>query len=297
MPQISENFQSLVDLDPLLTDIFFQHYTQTFGYGTTLFNVQSSGKSKETDQRVGSFRDPRPFRGQVEYQTVRDDYQVVYEPEEYADGFIVERKMFDDMQYAGIFDRAANMGTSFARFREKDMASVLNLAFSGATGYDGKTLCASDHPRSKTDSTAVSNTATLALNVENLNTVMTLHRNIGDDLGEQITVMPTLLVVPEGLRKTGTEITGSVLTPENANNAVNVFNGMQTLVWPYLTDQDAWFIVDVAMARRYLKWYDRIPVEFAAEQSFDTMQRKYRGYMRYAFGWSDFRWVYGSNPD
>jgi hypothetical protein len=91
------------------------------------------------------------------------------------------------------------------------------------------------------------------------------------------------------------ELVGSELTPENANNAINVHQGMQVLVWPELTDTNAWFLVDTTMAQRYLKWYDRVGVEFAAEQSFDTMMRKYRGYMRYSFGWSDFRWIYGSN--
>lgn len=297
MPQISDNFSQLTDLDPVLTELFYQSYQNEFGAGGRLFNIQSSSKAKETDLRIGSFRDPGKFRGQVEYQSVLGDYEIEYVHEEYASGFQVERKLFDDMQYGGIFSAASEMGTAFARKREKDMASVFNNAFSSSyLGYDSKALCANDHPRSKFDSTAVDNLAALELNSTNLETAIVAHQALGDDLGEEITIMPNLLIVPRALRKTALEITGSELTPENANNAMNVHMGMQTLVWPYLTDANAWFIVDTTMATRYLKWFDRVPVEFGAEQDFDTFIRKYRGYMRYSFGWSDFRWIYGSNP-
>lgn len=296
MPQISENFSQLTDLDPVLTEIFYQHYNQELGLGARLFAMLTSSKSQETDLRVGSFRDPVPFRGQVEYQTVAGDWQIVYTHEEYASGFMVERKLFDDMQYGPIFAAPAEMGTAFARKREKHMASVFNSAFSGVLGYDGVVLCADNHPRSQSDSTAVDNAAALTLNSANLETAILAHQSLGDDRGEEISIMPNLLLVPRALRKTALELVGSELTPESANNAINVHAGMQVLVWPYLTDTNAWFLVDTTMAQRYLKWYDRVPVEFAAEQSFDTMLRKYRGYMRYSFGWSDFRWVYGSNP-
>ena len=297
MPQISQNFTQLTDLDPVLTELFYQHYQNEFGLGARVFNIQGSSKAKETDLRVGSFRDPVVLRGQIEYQTVLGDYEIEYVHEKYGSGFQVERELFDDMQYGPIFAAASEMGTAFARKREKDMASVFNNAFSGVLGYDGKVLCADDHPRGKFNSTAVDNKATLALNSANLETAIVAHQSLGDDRGEEITIMPNLLIVPRALRKTALELTGSELTPENANNAMNVHRGLQTLEWPYLTDVNAWFLVDTTMAARYLKWFDRTPVEFAAEQSFDTMLRKYRGYMRYSFGWSDFRWVYGSNPD
>lgn len=296
MPQISDNFSQLTDLDPVLTEIFYSSYQQEFGLGARLFAMLNSSKEKETDLRIGSFADPVEFKGQIEYMRAEADYAITYTHKEYAKGFMVERKLFDDMQYGAIFSSAAEMGTAFARLREKHMASVFNNAFATVTGYDGKVLCADDHPRSASDATAVDNKAALTLNSANLETAILAHQALGDDRGEEISIMPNLLLVPRALRKTALELVGSELTPESANNAVNVHAGMQVLVWPYLTDTNAWFLVDTTMAQRYLKWYDRVPVEFAAEQSFDTMLRKYRGYMRYSFGWSDFRWVYGSNP-
>jgi hypothetical protein len=108
--------------------------------------------------------------------------------------------------------------------------------------------------------------------------------------------MPDTLVVPRALRKTALEIVGSERVPENANNTINIQAGQwNIIVDPYLTSSTAWWSVDSVLSRRYLKWYDRIGVEFAGTQDFDTMIWKYRGYARYGYGWSDFRWVYQGN--
>jgi hypothetical protein len=48
--------------------------------------------------------------------------------------------------------------------------------------------------------------------------------------------------------------------------------------------------------KRFLKWYDRVPIEFKMEEDFDTLVAKFRAYMRYACGWSDWFWVYGNIP-
>lgn len=297
MALVSENFASLVDLDPVLTEIFYQQYNQHPPKRGLLFNILTSNKAKETDQRLGSFSDPVPFDGTVVYETPKSDYEIVYAHTAYVKGFQVTREMLDDMQYEGIFDSAAQMGTVFSRLQEKHAASVFNNAFSGDyLGYDSKALCASDHPCSQSDSTAIDNALALALTGDNLETAILAMQDFGDDRGEEITIMPDTLLVPRALRKTALEIVGSPLKPDSMDNNINVHSGMRVIVWDWLTDTNAWFVVDSVMAKRYLKWYDRVAPEFAAEDSFDTLIRKFRGYMRYSFGWSDFRWVIGSNP-
>lgn len=297
MPIVSENFTQLTDLDPVLTEIFYQHYAQVQAVRQSIFGLRTSSKAKETDLRIDSFSDPVPLNGTVEYEAPQRDYEIEYRHTEFAKGFIVERAMIDDMQYEGIFTNASNMGTAFARKQEKDAASVFNNAFSSSyLGYDGKALCADDHPRSRTNSTAVDNSLALALTSDNLETAILQMQGFKDEKGEEISVIPDTLLVPRALRKTALEIVGSVLNPETANNAINVHMGMNVVVWPYLTDANAWFVLDSAMAKRYLKWYTRVNPEFAAVNDFDTFQRKYRGYMRYSYGWSDFRFVVGSNP-
>lgn len=299
MVLVSGQFPQFVDFDPVLTDIFYNQYQRELGAGgvMSIFAMRNSSKAKETDIQVGGFRDPKLFTGKVEYTDVERGYEIEYDFDELISGFQITRKMRDDMQYDGIFASASEMATSFARKRRKDAASVLNNgASSSYLGFDGKALFASDHPRSRTDSTSVSNLNTLALTSANLETAVLAMQGFKDDLGEEITIIPDTLIVGRSLRKTALEITGSPQVPENANNAINVQAGnWNVIVDPYLTSTTAWWIVDSSMSRRFLKWYDRVGVEFAGMQDFETMVWKYRGYARYGFGWSDFRFAYRGN--
>lgn len=295
----SQQFPQFVDFDPVLTEVFFSQYERDLGMGgvASLFKPGRSNKAKETDLQVGGFSDPVSFEGTVVYDAPRRGYEIEYDFDELVKGFAITRKMRDDLLYDTIFDSAAGMATAFARKRRKDAASVFNNATSGSyLGFDSKALCANDHPRSRTNSTSVDNLGALALSAENLETAVLAHQNLKDDLGEEIVIMPDTLVVPRALRKTALEIVGSDKRPDDAENAINVQAGKwNIIVDPYLTSSTAWWIVDSTMSRRFLKWYDRVGVEFAGTQDFDTMIWKYRGYTRYGYGWSDFRFIYQGN--
>ena len=73
-------------------------------------------------------------------------------------------------------------------------------------------------------------------------------------------------------------------------------HGINYLVWDYLTDANNWFLLDSVMAKQHLKWFDRVPLEFAVDPTGDFMLRaRFRGYQRYSYGWNDWRFVYGQN--
>ena len=303
MVQVQGNntFKSMTDLDPVLDEIFYQHYEQVQPILlNTVIGVRTSTKAKETDQRIGSFEEPQVWKGQVYYSDAEEGYQAVYNHNPYTLGFKIDQQMFEDMQYEGIFDSASALGQSFARKRIRDAAAIFQNAFSVAAanaGYDGKPLVATDHPRSKTDATTVSNSAgTKALTSANLEDAIVQLEGLGDDRGNETLAMPNLLVVGRQQRKTALELTGSELTPESGNNAVNVHAGMQTLVHPMISGKK-WFVVDTLLSLRMCKWYNRVLPAYAG--TFDagnTLVRSWYGRMRYSVGWSDFRWVVGSNP-
>lgn len=295
MTLVSENFTQLTDLDPVLTELFYDSYNQHPPMRQQVFGMRRSTKAKETELRIGSFGDPVEFDGTVEYETPQRDYEIEYRHTHWVKGFAVEKTLMEDMQYDGIFASASEMGRAFARKQEKDAWSVFNNATSSSyLGYDAKALLANDHPRSRTDATAVDNLLALSLTAANLETAITTMQAFGDDKGEEISIMPDLLIVPRALAKTARELVGSPLNPETGNNAINVHSGMSLMVVPWLTDTNRWFVVDSAMAKQHLKWWDRIDPEFAPNEDFNTLIRQYRGRMRYSYGWSDFRWVIGS---
>lgn len=300
MVQYSGQFTELVELDPVLEEIFFQQYAQIPQILLPeLYGMRQSSQAAETNKRIGSFEDPQPFDGQVHYTDAEDDYQIRFVHGHLTLGFKVERTMIEDMQYDGIFDSASNLGQSFARKRVKDEASVFENAFSGSyLGYDEKPLVSTTHPQSKSKtSTNVSNSmGTAALTQSNLETAILQLEGLGDDRGETTNAMATHLIVGRNNRKKALELVGSDQTPEDSNNTINVHRGMLTVVvHPYITSKK-WFVADGPMARRNLKWFDRIPVAFASEDDrVNTLIRSYVGRTRYAFGWTDFRWLVGSN--
>jgi hypothetical protein len=60
----------------------------------------------------------------------------------------------------------------------------------------------------------------------------------------------------------------------------------------YFTSNTAWFLIDPIVAELNFFWRRRL--EFGNTEDFDTMQAKYRGYMRFSAGYSDYRGVFGS---
>lgn len=295
--QMAASFATLTDLDPVLTEIFYQHLGEPDPMLEVFFRVLNSTKAKETDQRIGSFGQPEEWKGQVSYDGADPDYDITYTHVKYSRGFKVERELLDDQQYNNIFARPEEMAGKFAVKIETDAASVFNNAFSSSyTGYDAKALCADDHPRSESDSTSVDNKAALALSVANLDTVRQQGQALVDDRGDLIGWNGNLLLVPSALMKTAHEVTGGPYQSGSAEFNANPYSGLAYKVWPRLTDSNAWFLIDTTLMKRYLKWYWRRRPDFKATNDFDTEIRKYAGFMRYSYGWSDFRWLVGSNP-
>jgi len=301
MVQNSGAFSSLVDIDPVLSEIFWQKYSQL---SPILLNrvigVRSSNKSKETHQRIGSMGDPTPFNGQVDYGEFAADYEVEWSHGHLTKGFKVTQTMFEDNQYSGIFDQAGQLGTAFARKVVKDEASIFENAFNtGAAylGYDAKPLVSASHPRSKSDSTNVSNlvSGSPALSAASLETAINQLEGLGDDLGNETGAMATVLLGGRNNRKKIRELTESQLTPESANNATNVDADLIGLIHPYISG-NKWFVIDGPAAQMMLLWYNRIPVQFGADQDVsNTLMRSFFGRTRYSKGWQDYRFVVGSN--
>jgi hypothetical protein len=286
-----DNFAELVDLDPVLTEIFFESYNKTRSPLWSIVKRRPMSAAKVTDLKLGSFGDPVPLVGKVQYETPKKDFDIEYIPLEYAKGFSVTKFMLSTLQYDTAFDSAEALGTSFMRFEDKSLANVLNNSTT-TLGYDGKALCANDHPRSSSDSTAVDNLLEVALTADSLTTAINTLEALGTNNADETEngSVANLLIYGRGSRKKAKELIDSELTPESGNNAINVNAGMTGLYEPRLTG-NSWYVADSAMMAQYLKWYDLTTTEFAAQEDFNTLERQFRAYCAFVVGWSDFRWV------
>ena len=296
MTAISEQWAQL--LEPGLRSIF--DITREGLAATSripqLFNVSTSTKAQEHDLGVGGMADWAEYKGTIEYDDLEQGFKTTYTHVEFAKGFAVERKLVDDDLYNIINQRPRALAISAMRKREKDAASVFNNAFSSSyTGGDAIALCGS-HPYSPSNASTQSNAGSTALSYDAIIATRKLMRAFEDDRGQLVNVMPDTLIVPPGLENTAWEILESINKPDTANNNGNYVRstGISLIVWDYLTDANNWFLVDSTLAGMYLNWFDRVPLEFAMDPTSDfNLISKWRGYMRYSYGWSDWRFVYG----
>lgn len=261
-----------------------------------LFNVQTSEDAYEEFQDIHGVRDWFEYKGEIEYVEPEKGWDIRFEHTEYVQGMVVERKLIDDGKYREMNNRAGMLATSAARTREKHAASVFNLAFSSTRlGGDAVALCGA-HPYTPTNATTQSNAGSTALSNTSIAATMALMKAYKGGIGEELTVMPNTLLVPPALESTAWVALNSLNLPGGQNNDANWLRAQtwRVIPWKYLSDTTNWFMIDSTLMKRSLYWFDRIPMEFSTDPTSDyNLMLKYRGYMRYSYGFTDWRWIYG----
>ena len=312
----SENWAEL--LTPGLRSIFHLrlHNRESLFKRSDLFTTDTSTRSYEEILPIGEmdsnnwdFED----NGRVQYGEFEKGYKARWTHIEFAKGFTVRRKLVDDNLYPGaeipktLTQQATKLADNAALQRERSAASLFNGAFTDSgvdvngfpyTGPDGVGLCSAAHPLSPTNtSDTQTNEGVLALTIDNVRDTKVAFNAFTDDKGEPLALDPGTILVPPELEDTLFRITDSELYPGGAENDVNPQRGRwKSIVWPFLSSANAWFMMDDTYRSESLIWYERVPLEFDAVGDFDTLQMKWRAYMRYSRYWADWRWIYAQNP-
>ena len=307
MPLTSGNFAD--QLKPGLKSIFDIAMSSPPNMVDTLFSIESSTRFEESYQGMGALGTVPVFDGTIAYHDFDAGYRTDIRNYEMAMGIAVERRLVDDDQYNQINRRASNMASAFNNTIETDAANVFINAFTDSgtnrlgdstNGADGVALLSTAHPDSPANTNSTqSNEGTYALTIDNLDTTRQNMRNFKDDKGNLLGVNPNTLLVPPELERTATQLVNqrAIYEPGSAQYDVNMFSGrFNLIVWDRLTDSNAWFLMDSVLMKQHLIWQWRIRPEFSQSEDFDGITAKYRGYMRYGIGWTDWRWIYGNNP-
>jgi phage major head subunit gpT-like protein len=292
-------------LEPGLRKIFQETYNELPEQYSQVFNVQDSKKAIETDLRMGGFGmwDKKDSAGSVQYEDPTDTQPLQYIHEEFSKGFTVERKFIDDEQYGTIQKWTKSLARGARATIETNAASIFNNAFT-TNGFDGVPLISTTHKR--LDGGTMSNSlaatdgagaANGALSDRNLKAALIQTRRQVDDKGILIQVQPKILVVPPSLQFIANTLVQSqnvstLGTGSGVTNDKNTLPNLKVVVMDYFTSNTAWFLIDPTVAELNFFWRRRL--EFKNTEDFDTMQAKYRGYMRFSAGYSDYRGVFGS---
>ena len=307
MVLVEGNFQDLIR--PILKEVWVDGMTRPRPMMEMMFNIVQSNSYEEQYQGLGATGLVPPFQGSVPYNDFDAGYKTSILNYEFALGAQVERRLVDDDQRNAIVARAQNMTDSFNQTIETDAVNVFINAFTddgtnrfgnSTNGADGVALCSTAHPYSPANTNNTqSNEGTLALTIDNIDTTRQAMLNLTDDQGNLLGLNPDMILVPPELERTATQIVASNANyePGSAQFDVNMFAGrFRPVVWNRLTDSNAWFMIDSALMKRHLIWQWRVPPRFDAAENFDGLTAKYRGYMRYGIGWTDYKWIFGQNP-
>lgn len=291
-------------LAPGIREWFFTGYKNRPTLTEQLFNVQNSESAYEEFMSYGAISpdawDDYEESGRVPKVGFDKGYKTTFTHREYPVSMDIQRKFVDDNKYPQIIQLAQQLGDSAALKREVDAMGVfVNCALAGKIGGDGKPLCDNSHPTSPTKSGVTQdNLDTLALTAANVETIRQKMLAVQDDTGNRAGVQPNLLLVAGGgtLENDAKLITQTDGVIGSADNDINVQKGrFGYLVLPDLTSTTQWFMVDSIKMRQSLYWFNRAPLDIHREIKDETLFSTWIAYMRYAHGWTDWRWINRGN--
>jgi len=287
------NFADL--LAPGFRQIFLDKFSQYPEQYSKVFNVLTSTRNYEDDSFVSGFGlAPEKVQGTgISYADPKQGFDKRYTHVTYGIGFVVTRELFEDDLYNRINRLPRSQARSMRSTVETVDANVLNRAFNSTyTGADGIELCATDHPLlgGGTQKNELTNAADL--DATSFEQALIDISDTTDDEGLLLALKPKMLLVPAELDWTASKLLESTLDPESANNAVNPAKGrMPYMVYNWLTDPDAWFIL---CEDHELNHFWRRQIEFARDNDFDTENARFKATMRFSSGWSIPWGVFGS---
>ena len=301
MPAVSTAFGDL--LDSRFKKIFYEQYDALPSMLDEMFKFDDEGPQKNQTRysSVGTFGDYTEFTGNIAYDDIYQGYDTTLTHREFAKGFQIERKLYDD-DLTNIMDqRPRGLATSAQRTRESQGARIFNNAFSIDTYFynnsEGVALCSNSHTTTSGASTAsgFDNLTTAALSATAVAAARIQMVGFRGDRAERISVMPDGIWIPPDLYETAYEIVSSMGKVDVATNNSNVHYGQYTIrEWNYLTDANNWFMEDSTSRKDSLIWIDRVALEFGWVEDFDTIIAKFRAYYRLSNGWINWRFLLGA---
>jgi hypothetical protein len=300
MPETSGRHPDSIDVR--FERVFFEEFEALPDALPGVFEMPShNGRADMRWSDVGALEDFQTFTGQVNYDQHYEGYDTTATFVEFAKGIQLERKLRDDDQFGNFDDRPRGLAQSAHRTRQVHGAQYYNRAFTSASSFyvnsESVALCSNSHTTRSTSSTAsgFDNLGTSALSSAALETARQQMIGFRDDRANRISVVPNQISVGPANTEVAWEIVHSRGKLDTANNNANFNqNNYEIFTWNYITDTNDWFLEDTTMRRNHAFWVDRVPLEFAMVEDFDTFFSKWRGYMRYSWAWRNWRHIFGS---
>ena len=301
MAAITGNFGDL--LDPRFQEIFNDEYDRLPDLKDKLHGSMTAKLYTERLSSVGTLPTAGQFTGTLAYNDVAQGYDVTVTPLEFAQGFSIQRRLFDTDQFDIMNSKPKALAEAMWRRIQTDAARMWNNAFSVDTFFannsEGVALCSNSHTTTSGASTAsgFDNLVTTALSAVAVASARIQMVGYRGDQAEPIAVMPSALLVPPDLYEIAYEIIGSKGKVDQATNNANVHYGQYELVeyLGFLTDTNNWLMLDMEHVKDHIKWAQAVETEFAMVEDFDTLVASWRSYDVHGSLWRNWRAVLGGS--
>jgi phage major head subunit gpT-like protein len=185
--------------------------------------------------------------------------------------------MIEDSLYPDIPTEMSDMTKELGRSSRETIEVLVHDAYNGTTKTAGDGLAIFSNSHTKLGGGTWSNLLTPAadLAASSLRQAIQNFENTTDDRSKQQVMIPRILMVAPAGEWTARELLNSAYDPESGNNAINPLQSrnLQLLVNPYLTDDDAWFLI---AEKNPLITFMRRAVKFAKDGDFETGDAKFK---------------------
>lgn len=304
-PITSADFTRLVDNNLYSITESETKYADLNSFIPRLFSVKSSEKAYEEFLDIGAVPDIPRHNGRIRTLSVAPGYYKKIEPAEWSGALQIERKFMDDKKYGVFGNTGKSLIRSALRTKEKTGVNLLANGFSAAfdfqTSEEGKALCSSSHTTKSGTSTAsgFSNAGSTALSKTSAAATRLLMKQFRNDISERIEMDDNFeLWVPDNLAETAFELNNTKSGLDTAEGNANFHYQRYTIVvYPRLDDYDSnnWFMMNAQMRKDAFIWINRINPEINRDTDAKTLMTWISVYFRAAYGFIDWRPIYGHN--
>ena len=294
---ILENFSNF---DGYITKAFEVEMANKKDYIPMFYKKMKTNRSVEQFQGLGNTDLMSAWTGNVDYDTLTQEYKVQVEYQKYSKGLKLESEIFEFENYNAVAQRVSNLARGAYKTIQLDGAKTFTNAFNTSylTAPSGKAICASDHPLGKSNSDTQSNAGTYTLTVQGIDATRQKMLDFYDNRGNKLQRNGDCLIVgPDNFLRAKKLVDGDK-EPFTANNDINIYNnGELKLLYNPFIEGDVWFLADEMAMREALMWLEwKTPSIQRDKEDFDTESVKYKVIAAYAPTVLDYRWVYGNQP-
>ena len=289
------------DMLPALEEVTYDEWEKGKDYVGKLFNVDSMDREIKQQTTVGALGSAREVNegADTPYVTLSPGYDKTYTALTYKLGVVATEELVEDDRHDLIEELHRELSSAHYKARNIVSAGIYHDAFTTA-GYDGKALCATDHPLEEGGTGSNELAAPAALGVAGLKSLLLLFSDMVGPDGYPLNEMARTLVVPTALQFTARQLLNAIGQHDSANRTANPFDEdkLDYLCWPYLSaaqggSDTAYYLINEPRKLKVM-FYERVGFQSKSGEDFDSGGVKTKTRQRFAVGWHNWRNITGT---